>query len=369
MFDRKDLEALAAYQGEHPVLSLYLHLDPRLRGTPDAYRARLKGLLKTVGERAPAEDVTAVEDYFEKEFDWLGRGVALFSSQNSGLWRVDQFEVPVRSYVYLGQKPFITPLVDLLDTYGSYSVALVERQTCRMLHVHLGELVAEEKVEGEEVKRLKGGGGAGGAARRGGDDLSGYGLEVVRGNLKTFAEALDAFCARHRVEHLLLGGSEATVSQFKGMLNQPCQNRLTGTFSIAREAGDTEILERSLEVIQANQKAYQDDLVDRIKALDAMQSTGVTGAEGTLGAIHAGRVQTLALVEGYQAPGYRCRSCGYATTGRAETCPFCQEPLEAKDNIAEHAIRQVIEQGGEVEFLDSDSALVALGGMGALLRY
>lgn len=372
MFDRKDLEMLAAYRGEHPVVSLYMHLDPRLRVTPEAYRAQLKGLLKQIHEQAPAEDIAAIVDYFEKEFDWSGRSVVLFSSQGSGLWQVDQFEMPLRSYIHIGRKPFITPLADLLDTYGSYSVALVTQQAIRMLYFHLGELVAQEYAEGEDVKRLKSGGGvggAGGAARRGGTDLSAHIRETVRGNLKAFAEVLVTFCTRHNAEHLLLGGSEPTVSQFKGTLSQSWQDRLGGIFAVSIQASDTEVLESSLAVMRANQKVYEEKLVEQIRTLDAKNANGVVGLEKTLQAIHAGRVQTLALVEGFHVSGHRCASCGYATAEEVKKCPYCNEALMDTSDIAEQAIRQVVEHGGEVKFLDIDSPMISLGGIGAFLRY
>src|SRR5690554_5898528 len=53
MFDRNNLEELAAYESTKPVVSLYLNLAPHLRSTPEAYRARLKSLLKEVRARLP----------------------------------------------------------------------------------------------------------------------------------------------------------------------------------------------------------------------------------------------------------------------------------------------------------------------------
>jgi peptide chain release factor subunit 1 len=367
MFERRDLEVLAAYKGGHPVVSLYLHLDPHLRGTPDAYRARLKGLLKEATGRAPAEDISAIEAYFEKEFDWSGRSVAVFSSQGGGLWQVERFAVPLPTYIHVGQKPFIMPLADLMDTYGSYSVALVDQQSARMLHFHLGEVVASEKVEGEEVKRLKGGGGQGAARARG--DESSHGRETVRSNLKDFAEAVESFCTRHKAEHLLLGGADTTVAQFRGMLSQPWQDRVEGTFSISVQAPEKEVLARSLETLQARHDAHEQELIETIQTLAAKNANGTVGIEGTLEAIYAGRVQTLALLEGLSVPGFRCEGCGYVTSHRVERCPYCNAQVAPIPNVAEHAVRQVVEQGGQIEFLKPNSRLAELGGMAGLLRY
>ena len=79
MFSRKDLQELAEYKGTGtPVLSLYLNVDPS-QHTTDEYKLALRQLLRGAGERAAATDIAAVERYFDLEYDWSGRGVAVFS--------------------------------------------------------------------------------------------------------------------------------------------------------------------------------------------------------------------------------------------------------------------------------------------------
>ncbi len=79
MFSRRDLQELAEYKGTgKPVLSLYLNVDPS-RHTTDEYKLSLRQLLRTAGEKASGDDIAAVERFFELEYDWSGRGVAVFS--------------------------------------------------------------------------------------------------------------------------------------------------------------------------------------------------------------------------------------------------------------------------------------------------
>lgn len=368
MFDRTALEALAAHEPQTPVVSLYLHLDPRLRATPEAYRAQLKGLLKEVQDQIAQDDLAAIERFFDHEFDWSGQGVALFSSQGSGLWQVEQFDVPLRPLIHIGRKPYITPLADALETYGAYTVALVDQQAIRMLHFNLGELVAQHAVQGEEVQRLKAGGGAGGAGRRGGDDTSGYVRQTVKGNLKKFADALTDFCNRQASRSLLLAGTDTTVAQFTPLMSQPCQDQIRGTFSMSMQSSDSEIQERSLALMQAARRSVQDKLVERIQALEA-QGSAVLGLDRTLEAIYGGRVQSLALVEGYAVPGHVCANCGYAVQQPLDTCPYCAGAMRPVEDLAEQAVRKVIAQAGEIEIVGTDSALASMGRIGATLRY
>ncbi len=369
MFDHSDLEKLAAYKGKHPVVSLYLHLDPRLRGAREAYRARLKSLLKKIAGRASKEDLSAIEDFFEKDFDWLGRSVVVFSSQASELWRTESFAVPLRSHAHVGHKPFITPLADLIDTYGSYSVALVDQQHLHLFHFHLGELKASEKLEGDEIRRLKGGGGGPQSGAIRGQDPTGHKREIVRGNLKDFAEALESFCKRHKSQRLLLGGSEATVAQFEEMLSPAWQDRVAGAVTLSLQASEKEVMTRSLEVLQANQKARQNELVETILTMAGKGANGVTGLENTLEAVQTGRAQALVLAEGLQKPGFRCIGCDHLVVEQVETCLLCGADMTPTSNVIEHALRWIIEHGGRVEFLDEETSSMLTDEIGALLRY
>jgi stalled ribosome rescue protein Dom34 len=264
--------------------------------------------------------------------------VVVFSSQDSSLWQVEQFAVPIRSRVHVGPKPFIMPLANVFDAYGAYAVALVDQQAIRMFYFHLGEVIATENREGEEIKRIKVSGGAAGRMR--GGELSSHLGETVNRNLRQFAERLAAFCAYHKAEHILLGGAEPTLHQFKDMLSQPWRDRVEGMFSISVRASEAEVLEESLMAMRANLHTREARLVDTITTLAAKGANGVVGKEGTIAAVDAGRVQTLVLVEDVLPP-----------------------------EEADAAITRVVDYGGRVVFVDPDSPLVGTGGIGALLRY
>jgi len=340
MFKRSDLEDLAAFEAAYPVVSLYLNMAPQLRttGSPDAYRARLKTLLKEVAGRAPQPDLKAIEDFFEKDFDWVGRSVAVFCGNGGEFWQVERFAVPIRSSIHVG-KPFIMPLVNVMDTYGAYAVALVDQQAVRMYYFHLGDLVAWEKEEGEAVQRLKTGSGSAGGGSRG-DHLQDHTDEMVRGNLRAFAEKLSLFCKHYNVEHILLGGAEPTAQQFKGLLPAPWKDRVQSTFSISVRAPENEVREQSLAVMQANERERESKLVERVLALAAQGGNGAVGKQATLDAVQSGRVDTLVLVDGALPP-----------------------------DEADPVITQAVDFGGKVRFVEEDSPLRDKEGVGALLRY
>ena len=158
MFSRKDLRDLAQYRSTGPVLTLYLDTDPTNR-TTDEYKLALRQLLKQVEGRAAADDIAAVERFVDFEYDWKGRGIVVFSCDADSYWQQYSLTVPVESRAMVSEKPYITPLAGLWDTYGRFVVVMVDRQGARLLLFQMGEVVNEDGVMGEEVRRQKRGRG------------------------------------------------------------------------------------------------------------------------------------------------------------------------------------------------------------------
>ena len=142
MISEQELQELAAYEPkETPVVSLYLNVDPSQR-TTEGYRLRLRGLLKDASRPDLTDDLDAIEKFFEHQYDWKGKGVVLFSNQRAGFWNSFPLAVPLSgSRLEIGGKPFIRPLVRLLDVYGSYGVVVVDRQGARLFDIHMGQML------------------------------------------------------------------------------------------------------------------------------------------------------------------------------------------------------------------------------------
>lgn len=369
MIDETELRTLAHVQTEMPILSVYLDVDPTRR-TSEEYLLSLRNMLKQVEGEASPEDIQAVQRYFEHEYDWSGRGGAVFSCRAADFWRVYVLPIPVASGVTVARRPYISPLVALLDTYERYAVAVVNREGMRVLLFHLGELVQEEVFTGEEVKRLKRGrGSSGGAERRGGAPSGSRHMEeVVMRNLRQAARVVERFCRQHNPRRLILAGAEPTLSQFRDLLPRPLQEMVAGTISAAFAENERDLRERSLQVLQEWEKEREAALVETVVTAAAKGRQGTLGLDDTLSAAHEGRVRTLVILRDFHAPGYRCTSCGYLTAQNPGTCPFCKGSFVEIPDAAESVVTQVVEDGGEIEVVDHHPLLEPVG-IGALLRY
>lgn len=371
MITDRDLQELLSYQTRHPVrnsvLSVYLSTDPA-QGNADAYKLRLRSMLKDISKME--EDVAAIMRYFEVEHDWSGRSVALFSCAAEGFFRAYPLAVPVRNRVRISDSPFVKPLADLLDSYGGYGVALVDKQGARLFYFHLGQLQEQEGIMGEAVRHTKRGGGSQSPGRRGGvAGQTDYEDEVTGRNMRDAVDFAIRFFTENNVRRVLIGGTEDNIALFRSQLPKAWQSLVVGTFSISMIASHPEVLERTMQVGMEAETRREEHLVSTIVTNAAKGRGGVIHLEDTLSAIRDGRVQTLVIRDGFRSPGKRCQGCGYVTSISIVFCPFCGGKVEEIPDAVELAVRQVMQSGGEVEVLHDNQEIRGFGQIGALLRY
>jgi protein required for attachment to host cells len=270
----------------------------------------------------------------------------------------------------VARKPYVTPLAGLVDAYGSYLAALVDRQGIRLLLFEMGELQASDGYLGEEVRRLKRGrGSSGGHGRRGGDPVSSQREEEsVKRNIRESVKVTNRFWSKHKPQRLILAGADPTLTQFRDALPKKLQERVIGSFSADANASESEIRDRSLEVLQEVEQERKEALVEAVFTAAAKGRNGVIRLADTLGAAHEGRIQTLVIARDYHQPGYQCQNCNYITDQHLDACPFCGGEFGEIADAAEALVTKVIEDGGKVEVI-ADHPKITEFGVGALLRY
>ena len=365
MFTDSVLRELLNYSSPDPVLSVYLNTDMP-EGTVDALKLRLRTLLK---EAHLPEDEAAILNYFEHEREWTGRSIAMFSCAAQNYFRAFPIAVPVRSRVFVGEQPYVKPLADLLDAYGGYGVALVDKQGARLFQFHLGELKEQEGILGEEVRHTKRGGASsifghlGGIGRK-----SRHSEQTITRNVKESAEFAVKFFEENHIRRILIGGTEKNVNQLKSHLPKSWQSLVVGTFPVGMTARPDEVQKKALEIGQQAEHRREMRLVENMITSASKGAGGVLRLEDTLAAVHEGRVQSLVVQEGYRAEGFRCQGCGYLTTQEEPDCPFCGNSFVKIPDAVEMAVRKVMKDGGDVEIVHENPELeeVKIGGM---LRY
>ena len=365
MFTDSILHELLDYSSSDPVLSVYLNTD-MTEGTAEALKLRLRTLLKEVDL---PKDEAAILRYFELEREWTGRSLAMFSCAAQDYFRAFPIAVPVRSRVFVGEQPYVKPLADLLDSYGGYGVAVVDKQGARLFQFHLGELREQEGILGEEIRHTKRGGASSIFGRLGG--IAGkarHSENTIARNLKESAQFASKFFEENHVRRILVGGTEENVNMFKSQLPKSWQSLVVGTFPVSMTANAAEVQKKALEIGQLAERRRESRLVDSLITSAAKGAGGVVRLDDTLSAVHDGRVQTLSVKEGYRAEGYQCQGCGFITTQALGSCAFCGKPFAQIQDAVEMAVRKVMRDGGDVEIVYGSPKLEEVG-IGGVLRY
>lgn len=366
MITETNLQELLGFKSQHPVLSLYLNTDPS-QGNADVYQLNLRTMLKDV---PLATDVELIQNYFSREFDWTGRSVAVFSCAPAGYFRAYPLAMAVTNRVRISDHPHVKPLADLLDSFGAYGVVLVDKQGARLFYFHLGELIEQEGVMGEEVRHTKRGGASTFPGRRGG--IAGqthYEEEKADRNMKEIAGVAAQFFKENNVRRVVIAGTGDNVALFRSLLPKSWQSLIVGTIHLNMFASKDEILERTMELGDLAEANQEERLLNQVVTAAAKGKGGVLGLEDTLTAVHEGRIQMLILQHGHRAPGYRCKGCNYLTSQDLSVCQFCGGNFAHIPDVVETTVHDVMQSGGDVEVLQHQHHVKGFENIGAILRY
>lgn len=366
MLTDSNLQELLAFQSQHPVLSVYLNVDPST-GPLEVHKRELRSMLKGIDL---SDDIEAIERYFQHEYDGSGRSIAVFSCSPEKYFRAYPLAVPVRSRARIENNPYVKPLADILDAYGGYGVVLVDKQGARMFYFHLGQLLEQEGTFGEEVRHSKRGAGSSGIGRKGGaSGIQPDPQEITERNFRETASFATGFFAEKNVRRILIGGTEDNIAHFRSELPKSWQSLIVGSFPMSMTASKDEVMARAMQIGEEAERKREHQLVKSIKTGASKGKGGVMHLDETLSAVHDGRVQTLLIRDGFHAPGYICEGCNFLTAREIETCPFCGKKFIQIPDAVEMAVHQVMKLGGDVEVVHDDPITEEIGNIGALLRY
>jgi peptide chain release factor subunit 1 len=359
MTGNRDLQALVDFSGDK-VLSVYLDTDLGNK-SKDAVKLMFRERAKALKDSA-SDEIQAVQKFLDYEYDWQFRGLALFVTDGA-LWKVLPLPIPVRTQVFYANRPYVRILTDVLDRFGKYGVALIDKESVRLFSVTQGNIQSETEAFGEELKRHKQGGWAAARYQRHEDNLALL-------NLKQAVEGIRIFAQKTNLKRLMLGGSPEVLAQVKQLLPKPLAAQIIGEFAIDMEASPNDILDRSLDIATQVDWDEEQEIVAEAITAAAKGQAGVTGLTDTLYQLHQGRVRLLLIEESFKAPGYICANCGYMAAERFKECPFCKhtEINDASDAI-NIAIHKALETGADVNIVRENDALNQVGGIAAILRY
>lgn len=134
-------------------------------------------------------------------------------------------------------------------------------------------------------------------------------------------------------------------------------------------ARSDEVLNKIEPIASEFEKKKEDEDVEILITKAMKNENAVLGLDNVLNALQEQRVMKLFLIRDCKMSGYSCVSCGFLTTQKVVTCPYCKGEMEDVDYMIDLAGEKAIRQGALIEVVSENKKLLDATGIGAFLRF
>lgn len=358
------------------VLSLYVTINQAdATNLNRGFETKVENVLRRIGEsQANGENHKQRFDAecrrvlnFLRSYVPKGKALVMFSdSSHDLLWHRDlQIEVPNEGR--WSQKPWLRPLLEVVEDSDHFGVVLIDKQRARVLTVDATGMEQHAEILSDVPNKH---------ATTGTDHIwSQTQMERdhskhVHWHVKRVAEELTAVVDRTKVSRIVIGGPVEAASAFLNELPKRLEQMVIGIISVPLDVN----YERLVGELRAVQEKTEDE--DEAKLVDSMITAAmkgdraVIGITDTLRAVQEQRVYRLIVARDFHMEGKECESCHMLTVEAEEKCSFCDGALQPATDLINRASHRVLEQAGKVQMVAGAAADKLAGiGVGAILRF
>lgn len=369
------LEKLLAYEPEPesgPFVSFYL--DARAdehgkRNVMPIVRKQLNERAKTYENNTPEQanfekDTARIIHYLENGVPTTAQGLAIFAcTAANDYFEVGEFEAPFeRNRLFVSDRPHVYPLARLIDRYRRFAVLLADTNRARIYVFATGRTVEEQTVENVKTKRTSVGGWSQARYQRHEEN---YHLRHV----KEVVQMLERVVSEEQVENIILAGDEAVVIPLiREQLTPALSDKVIDALSFGIDTPEHELFDETLKAFHRHDSLTDMEKLERLLNEFRADDLGVAGVPDTLAALSNGQVEEMLIVSTPDKLAYDEEEVKkvlklYEPDG---------EPLASFDqqSIADELVRRAnLLSAARVTFIEDDTRLQHIGGVGALLRY
>jgi peptide chain release factor subunit 1 len=369
---------LIEYKPKHPLISLYLDLDPEHFAIAPARASQIRSLVDEAGRELEAQeglshdervalrsDIRRIDEFLTSpEAPFRGaRALAVFCSSPAGLFEVVQLLRPTEPRVSVGRSPYVEPLVAALQD-RRWLVALVSRREGRVLEGPAEALAEQARLE-DFVR---------GRHDQGGWSQANYERSIEKDaedHLRRVADAVNRLWRTERFHRIAAGGPPEVIPRFEAHLAGDVRPHLIAERVAVdlSSANEEQVRHAVAGVVAEDEKRSEREALNRLEAGIGSRGRGAGGPYDTLVALNERRVQTLLLEPDMDRRGARCPKCGLLMVEADGRCPADGSELDEVDHLREAAIESALVQGADVFVVHHYPDLGPLQGIGALLRF
>ena len=362
---------MAAEPVDGPFVSLYL--DARVdengkRNFMPVVRKQLKERSKTYDKHTPEQesfekDAARIINYLETGIPTTAQGLAIFAcSTANDYFEAGEFEAPFeKNRLFVSDRPHVYPLARVVDQYRRFAVLLADTNRARIFVFAVGRTVEEHSVENVKTKRTSVGGWSQARYQRHEEN---YHLHHV----KEVVDMLERVVREEDIEHVILAGDEETVIPLiREQLPKALSDKVIDALSFGIDTPEHELFDESLKAFRRHDSLTDMQKVERLLNEFRADDLGVAGVPDTLAALSNGQVEEMLIVSSADKLAYDEEEVKkvlelYEPDGEA--------PALDQRTIADELVRRAnLLSSARVTFIEDDTRLQQVGGVGALLRY
>ncbi|MCA1579333.1 MAG: hypothetical protein LC794_18455 [Acidobacteria bacterium] len=367
------LEKLLQFESTSaPMISLYLDAQVDQNGKRNLLpfvRKQLNERAKTYDNNTPEResfeaDFVRIVRYLEEGIKTTTNGVAIFACSGAkDFLEIGEFEAPFeRNRLFVSDRPHVYPLARLVDKYRRYAVVLADTNRAHLFVFAAGHTVQEHTVENVKTKKTSVGGWSQARYQR---HVDNYHLH----HAKEVVEMLERTVKGENIEHIILAGDEtAVIPLLREQLPKALEEKVIDALSLGIDTPEHELFEESLKAFRAHDSLTDMEKVERLLSEYRGDNLGVAGVPETLAALSNGQVEEMLIVNSAEKLLYDEEEVKkvlelYQTDGEL--------PAELDQRIvADELVRRAnLLSSARVTFIEDDTRLEQVGGVGALLRY
>ncbi len=381
------IKKLGAFEPDgFPFISLYINAEANKTGRED-FRVWLKKELKDLGRNSDEDtERTAkfaaaekrINDYLENEADDSANGIAIFTSVgNEAFFEAMQLNVSFpKNELFTNDRPHIFPLARALDQNPKYAVLWADTNKADIYIFGGEDRIRSDNQADEEVENIQNqvtnktqvGGWSQGRYQR---HIENFHLQ----HAKEVVAELESLMREKDIDHFILCGDETSIMPvLRPQLSKELERKVVGTLNLSQYDSVEEIRSQTHEAMGVRNAVGDKEWVERVfDAAKAAARLGTLGVEDTLKALSNGQVQELVICSDIGTIEYNAGKVerilkDYAPgddNSSVETLP----EVEIAGEVADELITRAINTDAKIVFIEDESLLRDVGGVGAILRY